>query len=67
MQVLKKLLTNDPWRQSPRPRQVSDLRKYCKIIVSTGGLEPPCPFGRQPLKLVRLPISPRRRGPVREQ
>jgi hypothetical protein len=31
-------------------------------VVSKGGLEPPCPFGRQPLKLVRLPISPLRRG-----
>jgi hypothetical protein len=25
-------------------------------IVSTGGLEPPCPLRRQPLKLVRLPF-----------
>ncbi len=30
--------------------------------MSKGGLEPPRPFGRQPLKLVRLPISPLRRG-----
>ncbi len=27
-------------------------------LVRESGLEPPCPFGRQPLKLVRLPISP---------
>ena len=31
-------------------------------VVSKGGLEPPRPNGRQPLKLVRLPISPLRRG-----
>ena len=30
-------------------------------MVSKGGLEPPRPFERQPLKLVRLPISPLRR------
>ncbi len=31
-------------------------------MVSKGGLEPPRPFERQPLKLVRLPISPLRRA-----
>jgi hypothetical protein len=31
-------------------------------MVSKRGLEPLHPFGRQPLKLVRLPISPLRRG-----
>ena len=33
-----------------------------RFLVSKGGLEPPRPFERQPLKLVRLPISPLRRG-----
>ncbi len=32
------------------------------IMVSKRGLEPLRPFERQPLKLVRLPISPLRRG-----
>gem|GEM_PF-6487012 len=32
------------------------------LLVSKGGLEPPRPHGRQSLKLVRLPISPLRRG-----
>ena len=31
-------------------------------LVSKGGLEPPRPCGRRPLKPVRLPISPLRRG-----
>jgi hypothetical protein len=31
-------------------------------MVSKGGLEPPRPCGRRPLKPVRLPISPLRRG-----
>jgi hypothetical protein len=31
-------------------------------MVSKRGLEPLRPFERQPLKLVRLPISPLRRG-----
>ena len=31
-------------------------------LVSKGGLEPPRPHERQSLKLVRLPISPLRRG-----
>ena len=30
--------------------------------MSKGGLEPPRSYERQPLKLVRLPISPLRRG-----
>ena len=30
-------------------------------MVSKGGLEPPRPCGRRPLKPVRLPISPLRR------
>ena len=33
-----------------------------QIRVSKGGLEPPRSYERQPLKLVRLPISPLRRG-----
>ena len=41
----------------------SDLEIYRPKLVSKGGLEPPRPFERQPLKLVRLPISPLRRGP----
>ena len=36
-----------------------------KKLVSKGGLEPPRPFERQPLKLVRLPIPPLRRGTPR--
>ena len=32
------------------------------LLVSKGGLEPPRPCGRRPLKPVRLPISPLRRG-----
>ena len=38
------------------------LRESAQFRVSKGGLEPPRPYERQPLKLVRLPISPLRRG-----
>ena len=44
------------WPSYPQPLQVPDLRKYRPKLVSKGGLEPPCPKGRQPLKLVRLPF-----------
>ena len=38
------------------------LRESARFRVSKGGLEPPRSYERQPLKLVRLPISPLRRG-----
>jgi hypothetical protein len=38
------------------------LWESAQFRVSKGGLEPPRPYERQPLKLVRLPISPLRRG-----
>ena len=38
------------------------FREHARFRVSKGGLEPPRPYERQPLKLVRLPISPLRRG-----
>ena len=41
---------------------IPNLRESAQFRVSKGGLEPPRPCGRQPLKLVRLPISPLRRG-----
>ena len=53
-----------------RPKQMltvraAPVRRGQKKMVSKGGLEPPRPNGRQPLKLVRLPIPPLRRGNVR--
>jgi hypothetical protein len=38
---------------------VSEFNSKKKVLVRANGLEPSCPCGRQPLKLVRLPISPR--------
>ena len=40
---------------------IPNLRESAQFRVSKGGLEPPRPYERQPLKLVRLPISPLRR------
>ena len=40
----------------------NQFRVHAQFRVSKGGLEPPRPYERQPLKLVRLPISPLRRG-----
>ena len=54
-------------RKHAVPRSTLQGRKRCDQgkcnFVSKGGLEPPRPFGHQPLKLARLPISPLRRGP----
>jgi len=41
---------------------VPNFWESARFRVSKGGLEPPRSYERQPLKLVRLPISPLRRG-----
>ena len=54
------VLTSDPLGSG-----VADIPNFwesTRFRVSKGGLEPPRPYERQPLKLVRLPISPLRRG-----
>lgn len=33
-----------------------------RIVVRTGGVEPPHPFGYQDLNLARMPVPPRPRG-----
>ena len=43
-------------------QQKSGAEAALFYMVSKGGLEPPRPYGRRPLKPVRLPISPLRRG-----
>ena len=50
-------------RYLPLPRAPGTYpERFC--LVPTKGLEPPQPFGHQPLKLACLPISPRRQKSV---
>ena len=42
----------------PKWHQPEVTKDHCKLLVRKGGFEPPRPCGRQPLKLVRLPVPP---------
>ncbi len=45
-----------------RDKELNSTSQANELFVSKRGLEPLRPYERQPLKLVRLPISPLRRG-----
>jgi hypothetical protein len=54
---IKTLIALEIFSSSPSGVKLFNFNEL-GCVVRRSGLEPPCPFGRQPLKLVRLPISP---------